>query len=124
MQRFVEGDGHVLGARQFDSCAARQMHDFFVVLQGHKVLERLPQVILLAIMDNLAIWLGGKIHSKVRLGDCGTLAAACYEYVTASKLNVQVFKRITPRMKSFVETNGVAVKKKKASTLVKKRAAN
>jgi hypothetical protein len=38
MQRFVEGDGHVLGARQFDSCAARRMHDVFVVLQGHKVL--------------------------------------------------------------------------------------
>ena len=119
MQRFGETDRRVLGARQFDSSAARRMHDLFVVLQGHQVLERLPRVILQAIMDNLAIWLGGKIHSKVRLGDCGTLAAACYEYVTASKLNVQVFKRITPRMKSFVETDGVAVKKKKASTLVK-----
>ena len=95
------------------------MHDLFVVLQGHQVLERLPRVILQAIMDNLAIWLGGKIHSDVRKGDCGTLAAACYEYVTASKLNVQVFKCITSKMKSFVETDGVAVPKKKASTLVK-----
>jgi hypothetical protein len=118
VQRYDGPDEDVLGTRQFDRHAARRMHDLFVVLQGHRVLERLPQGILQAILDNLAMWLGGKIRSETHAGDCGTLSAACYEYVTAPRLNKEVFKCITSQMKSSVETEGVVVAKKKASTLV------